>query len=305
MKLPLPLIIAVSASMAFVAGWAGSTLVGSNEKARAQAEIRDLRERLAKLDNPATRSPRSSANATASAPFHEQGSPTVGFAVGGSPAVSTNQDSATASQSTSASQNDEEQRRAAQREREREFRQAAVQTARNFASARVESLRLALNLRPDQIARLNNVLQSLSTEGENFSWREMRDFNERLERALEGTLTPEQISALNNYRERETRARTEARTNIEFSMLDVALSLQPQQSDAVFNTLARINALENDPAFLARVGNQDRDAVRNALREEKRAAMSQLLSPEQMRLYNQILETQDFMGRRFRREARQ
>ncbi len=121
----------------------------------------------------------------------------------------------------------------------------------------------------------------------------MRNLNQRIEQALEGTLSPDQITAMNTYKERENRARTEARTNFEYSMLDVALSLQSSQTDAVFNTLARMNSLENDPAFRASLGTDDRDAIRAAIREQKRASMSQLLTPEQMRVYEQFLETQD------------
>ncbi len=275
----------------FVFGWVSSSLVQAPKLEQARQETAQLKQRITQLETAFPRVSDISRLNTSSAGT-STGSANVGFATGGAPIAADGQSQTPLGRATFSAGDASSARSAEQRESDRDRPAAAADAARTIANTRLESLRLALNLRPDQVARVNALLNS-AISGENFSWREMRNLNQRIEQALEGTLSPDQITAMNTYKERENRARTEARTNFEYSMLDVALSLQSSQTDAVFNTLARMNSLENDPAFRASLGTDDRDAIRAAIREQKRASMSQLLTPEQMRVYEQFLETQD------------
>ena len=185
--------------------------------------------------------------------------------------------------------------------RAQDWQQEARATARRAFDTRIDSLALALRLRPDQVATLRAATTGLLDSGAEQGWRVFRDVSEKIDQSLNTMLTAEQKELYSAYQQRERNARLDIRTNIEYSMIDVAVGLSPQQSDTVFQTIAAINQLESNPAFIQSLGTEDRDAVRQAIQQQKLEAMSRILTPEQMQVYKGFVETQRAFGRGFMR----
>lgn len=135
----------------FAAGWMGATFTGSGQLAQDTKNPNAINNRATQVEGVSSSSdvPAVRSTNTASA---LAGSPNVGFETGGLPAALNSSDQNSAGRSAYSQQTNEAEIRTTQRDRERELRQAAAQMARSAATTRVESLRLALNLRPDQVA---------------------------------------------------------------------------------------------------------------------------------------------------------
>lgn len=164
----------------------------------------------------------------------------------------------------------------------------------NHLNTRIDSLAIALHLTPEQVARLKQAVQNARNAekpNEN-SMAKMGSGLGVMNKELEAMLTPEQKKEYEDFKTREKNTQVEMVANMETSQLQNMLNLSKEQSDQVFNKLADLQQNQN----FATEGSTDPAQILQKMADGKKEALREILSPEQLKLYEQYLAKQTEMA---------
>jgi len=161
---------------------------------------------------------------------------------------------------------------------------------RRQALAQIQQRNLArwsksLNLRPDQLTRLNQILQNqlLNPQADN-----AKNFSE-LQNELLKLLTPEQRADYDRIQARETQARTELRVNVQLSRVQSMFDLSEPQKDQIFQRFTAIE--QTNPGTTASSQEQ-----RQQQAQRRATALEGILKPEQIKDYQEALSNRTSRG---------
>lgn len=147
-----------------------------------------------------------------------------------------------------------------------------------------------LDLSDDQDAQLDRILGETQRDMEAYG-RAMRDAHHRSRERVEGILTPEQKKKLEQLIEAEGRKRSDAEVQRQAEGYAKALSLSPEQAEALRTVLVEMRQKRNE---LRRGSDRSRgwDSWR-ALREEQNSRIQAVLPPDAYAKYLDIQALSD------------
>jgi hypothetical protein len=167
---------------------------------------------------------------------------------------------------------------------------------------RIDSLALALGLRPDQVARLREATKRAMTSGTGparpgpLGRYNAAEFNKE----LDSMLTDEQKAKYAEFQKKEWQANIETMANVEVSQLQSTLGLTQEQADKAFQKLTEAGqTMYND---VSHEGNGQPPVTEKVLEEminKKVEAMKDILTPQQLELYRKQQQSQIEMAKQF------
>jgi hypothetical protein len=182
------------------------------------------------------------------------------------------------------------------------FMKAAMQQQ---VEMQVGALKLRLGLTAEQEAAVRDVLgryfgrgadaASKMMEGK-MSKDELRKLHmtpQDLDAELKEIFSPEQQTAYEEYQVEQRRNQAEMMANVQLAQMQGMLQLREEQKDAVFDVLFEQAEKQLDPRTMAAMA--EKGDFRKALQEQQtrlRTALAEVLTPEQMAIYDKQLESQ-------------
>jgi hypothetical protein len=176
----------------------------------------------------------------------------------------------------------------------------------------VGALKLRLGLTAEQEAAVRDVLgryfgrgaevASKMMEGK-LSKDEMRKLHmtpKDLDAELKEIFTPEQQAAYEEYQVEQRRTQAEMMANVQLAQMQAMLQLREEQKDAVFDVLYEQAEKQLDPKTMA--ASVEKGDFRKVLQEQQtrlRTALAEVLTPEQLAIYDKQLESQRDMMKAF------
>lgn len=160
----------------------------------------------------------------------------------------------------------------------------------------VDRWKNSLKLTPDQLALLSQTLQNKFQNGQPGNWANPAGMQAELLQIL----TPQQKDEYTRIQARESQARLELRVQTQLSQVQVMFDLTEAQKDQIFQKFA---ALEQNPSPTpapAPGASTNRNQARQAQAQRRIQALQGILSPEQLRQYQQSMENNNgggFQGR--------
>jgi hypothetical protein len=163
-----------------------------------------------------------------------------------------------------AENSDQERTPEQEAERRRAFAERAVERG-------MERWKGLLNLRPDQIAQLENLLKNKILNNPNLDRREAF---QQIQAQLMSVLTPEQKAQFDHVQNRENQARVEARSYESLFQVQAAVDLSDAQKDQLLQKFASVQSAW-------------RGMSRQERRDQELQVLQSVLTPEQVKQYQQ------------------
>ena len=189
------------------------------------------------------------------------------------------------------------------------FQEMVMRARENQFNNQMTQLKAALGLTDDQLALLDDaVAQFLDRNNGNpmglFGLGALAE-NGALRQILDPIMSPDQQSALGDYMETERGNQVEILTNAQLMQLQAMVNLSETQKDQAFARFAELAEARIDQQIESGDGAGTRSTRAATMFQDNSAAMEDILTPEQMQVYQQAMEQQRRMVEQFRQQAGQ
>ncbi len=176
---------------------------------------------------------------------------------------------------------------------------------------RVSALKLRLGLTPEQEQSVRALFDKQFGMGAEVASKmfqgklpkeEMKKMSVNpvdVEGEMKNLLTPEQYAEYEQYQNEERHNQAEMMANVQLGQLQGMLQLSEDQKDKVFDIIYQQGGQQFDPALHKQTNAANWQEVWGQQKEKKKESLRSVLTPEQMQIYEQHLESQRQMIKAF------